>query len=544
MANFSDALKELASQPIQPMNPKAKRPAKINADSVANGEGSFVIVGDWGNPFTPGGGPCEDGGPGCPAYWGPHYRCNTGQAKGTRCEPGSAAYVRDDMAQLNVAKHMTAWAKQNLAQFVVNVGDNLYPQGFDSVNDSKWEKVFENRYPDEALQIPWLSCLGNHDWGGFNCFMDSNGRLTRADTQIAYDTEPNWEWPANKESRWVLPAPYYKKRISFGDVTIDIVAIDTNFAKVEEPCGEDPNSQRACDASNKEDGISKCRTFLANMRDNCWDFLESELSASNATWKFVFAHHPLSFLGNWFAPQQNIVERLKKLNVSAYIGGHTHRQTSSWYTHTEGKSGIFDGEQRPGAIFEILSGGGGGAWSDAGGNEMYGFVGLKVTKDKLVAEFISDENTHWATFTLGPPCHQYHGSTCEWTAADWDDCVDGTRARNVSCSRGPAEYCANSAKPEAHELCTSPSPSPAPSPSPSQGPSPSPSPGPSPSPSPGPAPSPSPDAKTGGGIGIALIAVAVVGAVAAVGVLGYCSMRGGRLCRHIDEPELGRPLET
>merc|ERR1719411_1536095 len=114
---------------------------------------------------------------------------------------------------MHIAEAMTHWAKDNDAQFVINVGDNFYPGGVQNVSDPMWDYVFEDRYADEPLQIPWFSVLGNHDYGGFQCFFDlSQNLFTHAQAQIDYDDEKDWQWPLSKKKRWVMPDLFYKKR--------------------------------------------------------------------------------------------------------------------------------------------------------------------------------------------------------------------------------------------------------------------------------------------------------------------------------------------
>jgi tartrate-resistant acid phosphatase type 5 len=426
-----------------------KLPAYVDENETLDGEGYFAVVGDWGNPWDPGSGRNDGFG----QYWGPHWKCSIGWVSGDRCKRGTPDFMRDDMSQLHVSEQMTKFAQKNRLQFIVNVGDSLYPASFSSPTDPLWNKVFESRYPDKSLQIPWLSVLGNHDWGGFDCYMDGSGRLYRADSQINYDTEHDWAWPANKKSRWVLPHPVYNKRINFGNTTIDLFAIDTNWVKIEEPCGLQPSSRLHCDTN-------KCRAFLNNLGGESWQSLERGLAQSDATWKFVFGHHPISFLGNWHGREKNIIGLLARLNASAYLTGHEHSNHLRWYTQKPGGQAGFDnGDQRPGAVMEIQSGGAGGAISDNPGYRglnPYGFVAVKVTPNELEVTYVSDQGKYMEPFVVPPPCAQLHNSTCAWTTKPWSNCVEGKRQRLVKCSRGHSAYCANNEKPAAEESCSGP----------------------------------------------------------------------------------------
>merc|ERR1712216_540325 len=144
--------------------------------------------------------------------------------------------------------------------------------------------------------------------------------------------EHNWQWPLIKKSRWVLPGPIYSKRINFGKVVMDFVEIDTNWCKEEEPCGQEQYAHLHCD-------VPKCHTFLDNLMKDSWNHIKDTLEKSDADWKFVFAHHPIDFLGPWRGvegTQNNIVALLKSLNVSAWLAGHRHNQDRAWWTSAPG----------------------------------------------------------------------------------------------------------------------------------------------------------------------------------------------------------------
>merc|ERR1719343_1867465 len=98
-----------------------------------------------------------------------HLECSwnkSGAARSQRCNPDYEAFWRDHYAQENVANQMMILGKKVKPSFVINTADNFYYFGVESVNDIKWLFTFEQVYHDSSLQIPWLSALGNHDYGG------------------------------------------------------------------------------------------------------------------------------------------------------------------------------------------------------------------------------------------------------------------------------------------------------------------------------------------------------------------------------------------
>lgn len=47
--------------------------------------------------------------------------------------------------------------------FIISTGDNFYPNGLSSAEDSLFDKSFKNVYVGDALQlVQWYSVLGNH----------------------------------------------------------------------------------------------------------------------------------------------------------------------------------------------------------------------------------------------------------------------------------------------------------------------------------------------------------------------------------------------
>ena len=84
---------------------------------------------------------------------------------------------------------MAKTAKAVEARFVISTGDNFYPDGVKSVDDTQWVTSFEDVYHAPPLMIPWHITLGNHDHHG------------NISAQVDY---------TKLSSRWRLPANYYK----------------------------------------------------------------------------------------------------------------------------------------------------------------------------------------------------------------------------------------------------------------------------------------------------------------------------------------------
>lgn len=181
--------------------------------------------------------------------------------------------------QHKVAQLMNEKARKDSLHFVLTLGDNIYDDGVKSAYDPQWQTKFVDVYDLEHLDVIFYATLGNHDH-----------HKNRAPFQVAY-TKVN--------PQWHMPAPYYTftKEIDAGH-KIQFFALDTT------------------------PWISKKAARLEQ-----WRWLEQELQQSDATWKIVFAHHPVFSYGKHGHEKNLILELrplLEKYGVDLYINGHDH----------------------------------------------------------------------------------------------------------------------------------------------------------------------------------------------------------------------------
>lgn len=120
-----------------------------------------------------------------------------------------------------VAKSMDRVARIASPKFILSLGDNIYDDGCDSVNDiqfnTKWVDIFIRPYP--SLHVPWKICLGNHDYYGSPA------------SQIAYTTHP-----ANPKGLWQCPSNMFRFRVNGSGeevsdseaALVEFFCIDTN----------------------------------------------------------------------------------------------------------------------------------------------------------------------------------------------------------------------------------------------------------------------------------------------------------------------------
>jgi len=223
-----------------------------------------------------------------------------------------------------------------------------------------------------------------------------------------------WYTWNTQSKRWVMPAQYYSRQMSFDDITVDIFFLDSN-------AGDSGTSDREHDLCTKEgntgDGYH-CAGFLGegmgscpgtdfsgdstgttpagtgwDPKENCqdifqalWDeqlvWLDKELEASTADWQFIVTHFP-----PYDPPVQDDIKPLaEKHGVDLLMTGHSHLQMVRYkepYINTDF-----------GDTAWVVSGGGGGITSAGpptvdhqnnnipnGLDDQYGFMDVTLTKD-------------------------------------------------------------------------------------------------------------------------------------------------------------------
>jgi len=195
--------------------------------------------------------------------------------------------------QVEVATQMAKAAQGIGAKFIISVGDNFYENGVSSDKDPQWQSSFENVYGDAALQVPWYSILGNHDYHG-DC-----------DAQIAY---------GQSHPRWVMPSRYFLRSEKIDtETTADFFYLDTT------PMIKGYYSLANSEKTGPQVVTQDVPKQLAWFKD--------ALAASKAQWKIVIAHHPI-YSGGEHGDTPELIEHILPLlhdyKVQAYFNGHDH----------------------------------------------------------------------------------------------------------------------------------------------------------------------------------------------------------------------------
>lgn len=184
--------------------------------------------------------------------------------------------------QFKVAKSMNKLQKKYNTEFVLGLGDNIYPNGCESVEDSLFKNNFEIPYsilPNHT----WYMCLGNHDYGytvTFNGFQDNSKH------QVEY---------TNHSQKWYMPSKYY----SFVKGPVEFFYLDSNMDRMSES------------------------TIQKQLR-----IMKKKLDNSNKKFKIVVGHHTWrSVAGHGNAEQRYetfLNDLFKDTKPTMYLCGHDH----------------------------------------------------------------------------------------------------------------------------------------------------------------------------------------------------------------------------
>lgn len=279
---------------------------------------------------------------------------------------GSDAWNEDHYAQDNVARRMGEVGAEKHPFMVVNAGDNFYwgginhwTRGGHGVHDHFWQLGFENMYSHPSLKVPWISILGNHDYGGVGCFSDMQAQFDYTSKDLLLN------------DRWKMPSPYYRHKIDFDGYSLELFMLDTNIEDGRFGArGGGVCQQRLCGGATTADPM-ECLRWFERTKGEQEEWLPQALQDSTAKWKIIVGHHKPA------GSHANFVRSLaERHNVQMVIGSHTHEM--AFFPR-------YNNIQKP----LLVVGAGGGAQTNpgcasaayCGGN--YGFSEVEVTDRHL-----------------------------------------------------------------------------------------------------------------------------------------------------------------
>ena len=326
---------------------------------------------------------------------------------------------RHVFAQDRVAQQMVLRAAEEAPLATINVGDNVYHGGFstpanyegttlygrratenphspppaaavlqptleqvwlsgqgpivDPTLDEVLNRSFRHMYLSNADdrsgnlgRAPFLSALGNHDYGGTGCLGDWQAQIEMS----------------KLERRWVMPFQYFRQRVHARGFFVDVFMVEANW---DSAVADDSSicAQNLCRTAagkvraSRESCITRMhRTLQANLR-----WLRSALrrsKAEGARWQLVAGHYV-------YGPTVDKFKALmREAGAQLYVGGHTHSQFYYPASHPD-MSGVPT----------LLTGAGGGIELEnpLDPYDHYGFAVLRVSIDALYLELVSDNGT-------------------------------------------------------------------------------------------------------------------------------------------------------
>ena len=263
-----------------------------------------------------------------------------------------------------VAEQMQIWSKVNNPEFILALGDNIYPRGIFSVDDNqmnrKWREVYHIH--TELAGLQWRVLHGNHDTGFGN------------------GTEWYQVWLTDVEPLWYFPHLWWDFVVEKADFSVHFIMFDTESMR-----------------------------YGTNNYTTIWPWLDEKLATSTADWLIVAGHRPIYAVGDTgpvtSALWEELRPRLEAKGVDIYLCGHDHNVQH-----------IRNLNNQPGDLEYVVNGAGGALiypfdpekelfLKENHGMEVahftmtYGFAPLTITKDSLTFDFISGSGEHLYSFT-------------------------------------------------------------------------------------------------------------------------------------------------
>lgn len=296
-------------------------------------------------------------------------------------------YVKevDEQAQMLVAHQVKARAasQNNYPEYFLNVGDNFYWAGTHQhcgtvEPNHKTLEEFQVGWVEvygDLTNIPWLSTLGNHDYGGF---VFTNGW----DAQIGYSFI---------NQNWVMPARYFSRVMEHPGFSIEYFMIDSNVFDAHSPefdimhnlCSTHNGGGATCASSGGPKSTLDCEGWFHRSWQAQKQWLETKLAESTADWQVVVTHFPCGHDATWYRKLH------EKLGLDLLVTGHRHDQ-ELWPANMKHGG---DGRGALGGLTCFVTGGGGGVTSEntphGESTDQYGFFDLTISKESIFVELVN-----------------------------------------------------------------------------------------------------------------------------------------------------------
>lgn len=216
---------------------------------------------------------------------------------------GSSPYTTSE--EVSTAKAMDAAAKDLSAKFALALGDNFYSSGVTSVDDSRFDKTFEQCFSGPSLQsssgFKFHVVAGNHDHRG------------NVQAQIDY---------SSRSERWNFPSKYHSLKETAPDgAVVEIVLIDTVELSGNSQLNDEDTEFLLGSELPGPENLTAAQSQL--------QWLEKTLAASTAEYLIVAGHYPVYSIAEHGPTKQlqpSSFPYLRDHKVSAYLCGHDHNE--------------------------------------------------------------------------------------------------------------------------------------------------------------------------------------------------------------------------
>lgn len=164
-------------------------------------------------------------------------------------------------------------------KFILGLGNNILPNGVNSINDMQFKDKFENPFKEILEKVKFYNILGTSDYS----------------TRKSINSELNYG-TINKQ--WVLPHHFYCFKKMVNNIPIEFIMIDSNMTKMK---------------NKKTQEVWAINTLLD----------------SRSRWNILVTHHPWFSSSNYICDDE-LNELFKKLNntkkVDLIISAHENNQ--------------------------------------------------------------------------------------------------------------------------------------------------------------------------------------------------------------------------
>ena len=242
------------------------------------------------------------------------------------------------------------------------LGDNFYMDLAEGADSPEWQTVFEQVYDRRRLPFPFYVALGNHDYD----------TAAKAQAELDY---ARW----HPDSRWKLPARWYRLELPAGKPLVTLLMLDSNYRDM-------PKLQ-----------------WMEEL-----DWLKDELAKPRTTpWLVCCAHHPL-FNNGPHGDDGPLTKDwgplFQQYHVNLYLTGHDHDlqhlEVAGWDTSF------------------VISGGGGDALykvANSGtrfkfGASTHGFTLLRFTPEALLVTLCDASGNRLHQFVKKPGTTNSHAA--------------------------------------------------------------------------------------------------------------------------------------